>query len=510
MASIRRSARRVGSARSDFSHRSRTSSWWRRTRARAIVFVVGSERDRSTPSARTTFSVSCSTFTPAANRSTMLVASSMRVSLVADLLHSSRPRSVASRRALSVPLDGAELDRGALGVGEVGAPGGVDLRFLGLPDLADGAGVDLRVAPPAERAALVRRRGPARTGTRRPSVPCASPTPTSWPAAQRADVSRPASIAPTRSRSRRVRRAPDERHPLGAVVADGCRALEGRGRARGQVVRDAAVLLRRGADHHLPDRRLVRLHGGADVLGLGRDRLDDRGPEPAVDRGEQRRLDAGALLEQLHAAGPGLVVDAAAHVREERRQEPLGHEVDELLARVGDGDGRRARERAPADEGGMALLEQPGVVHELVEQRDRPAGAQRARGQVRDRGLADEVGGEPRDALGQRAVVRHVGRSVEQEGRLHGRRRQHDLERAGARRAARVLVRRRLALGGRGVLGVDQVPEVGQRADRVERPVLALRRREDVVERARQQDQRHDHERRPAELRRRPRGRSGA
>ena len=214
MASIRRSARRVGSARSDFSHRSRTSSWWRRTRARAMVFVVGSDRDRSTPSARTTFSVSCSTFTPAANRSTMLVASSMRVSLVADLLHSSRPRSVASRRALSVPLDGAELDRGALGVGEVGAPRGVDLRLLGLPDLADGAGVDLRVAPPAERAALARDevlRG--RELDDRPTLALLRPDELARrPARGRlaAGVHRADEVE-----VRGVRRAPDERRPTG-------------------------------------------------------------------------------------------------------------------------------------------------------------------------------------------------------------------------------------------------------------------------------------------------------
>ena len=207
------------------------------------------------------------------------------------------------------PAGGPELDRGALGVGEVGAPRRVDLRLLGLPDLADGAGIDLRLArrPNSfaladdhllrgreldDRAslALLRAhqlaRGPARgrlaTGVHR---------------ADEVEV-------------RGVRRAPDERDPLGAVVADGRRALERRGRARGQVVRDAAVLLRRGADHHLADRRLVGLHGRADVLGLGRDRLDHGGPEPAVDRGEQRRLDAGPLLEQLHAPGPRLVVDA--------------------------------------------------------------------------------------------------------------------------------------------------------------------------------------------------------
>ena len=226
------------------------------------------------------------------------------------------------------------------------------------------------------------------------------------------------------------------------------------------------------------------------------------GPEPAVDRGEQRRLDAGPLLEQLRAPRPRRVVEPGPHVGEERRQEPLGHEMDELLAGIGDRDGRGARERASPDERGMALLEQPGVVHELVEQRHRPPGPERAGGEVRDRGLADEVGREPGDTLGERAIGRHVRRTMEQEGRLHGRGRHHDPQRAGARGAARVLVGRRLALGRRGVLGVDQLPEVGQRADRVQRAVLALRRREDVVERARQQDQRHDHERRPAELRR--------
>ena len=138
---------------------------------------------------------------------------------------------MASRRALSVPLDGAELDRGALRVGEVGAPGGVDLRLLGQPDLADGAGIDLRVAPPAERAVLADDevlRG--RELDDRPTLALLRPHELArGPARGRlaAGVHRADEVE-----VRGVRRAPDERHPLGAVVADRRRALEGGGRAR--------------------------------------------------------------------------------------------------------------------------------------------------------------------------------------------------------------------------------------------------------------------------------------
>ena len=112
---------------------------------------------------------------------------------------------------------GPELDRGALGVGEVGAPGGVDLRLLGLADLPDGARVDLWLAA-AEQAALVDDhllRG--RELDDRSAL-----------ALLRADqlARRPArgGLAAGVHRAdevevRGVRRAPDERDPLGAVVA---------------------------------------------------------------------------------------------------------------------------------------------------------------------------------------------------------------------------------------------------------------------------------------------------